>query len=430
MPRARSSSFAEARAALSTALHDPWLLANLVLRLALAVFVLSRPERWIGGDSHDYLMYARRALHGEWGGHMSRPPLYTWFLSALAPGLTEPETAAQVALPLVAQTLLVWLGGVALRARASRKVAIAWAYEPALLVYSNVIMSDALCATVTLFTGLFAWQVLGEQARTLPGRSKAFFFGMALGLVTLARSVAMIMGGFSALVLAWCWRGRRGALVSLALLVLGAGVVLAPRVYWNGTAYGRWTVATQGDNWMGEVAGIVENEGSGLDSIHAQKKWFAEHYGFRPIDPYKTLLAHWPTWAWLSAKGVARVLVGHVNVEWAHLLTGVVPLGPAWFKAPEARAGTQVSGAGLVAWVLGWLATLAFCVWVYASALRAAWKAGGLDQYSVWLAACAAVLVGIPQVQGDARFRCAAWPLILLFWGWNERRARIRVRGR
>jgi hypothetical protein len=126
---------------------------------------------------------------------------------------------------------------------------------------------------------------------------------------------------------------------------------------------------------------------------------------------------------YLSLKGMARVLFGHVNVEWAYLVTGDSPVGPGWFKVPEARGGPAARGWGLVPWTLGLLLTAGFCAFVYGNALRAVGR-GRPGAFAFWAGGSALLLAALPLVWGDARFRAGVLPLVLLLWALSPAKRR------
>jgi hypothetical protein len=120
----------------------------------------------------------------------------------------------------------------------------------------------------------------------------------------------------------------------------------------------------------------------------------------------------------LSAQGMARVLVGNINSEYASILTGHVPLGPGWFKEGNEESPNRVKDFGVIIWSLGVLATLVFSLsiyWLFTSRVVRTWALLNQEPrlFFVWLLVSAALLVAVPQVYGDARFRAPVWALLV-----------------
>jgi hypothetical protein len=201
--------------------------------------------------------------------------------------------------------------------------------------------------------------------------------------------------------------------------------LLLPRMYWNSTHQAGWSLSVQGDSWLASVAGVVASHGQNLDAHQAEDAWFAAK-GLSPTraEAMQTLLGRWPVTAWLSLKGSARVLFGHVNTEWWHLITGRTPVGPSWFKPPESRADAPLTTGELMIWVAGMAILMVWALCFYREVflcLRTPWRKNeGLERG--WLLAMALLMAALPLVYGEARFRLAVWPFLfmILLRGKNE----------
>ncbi len=409
---------------ISAILSDPIVRGNLLLRAVL--FALAAGAwHWHSGDSGHYLLSAEQVCRGEWGGEPVRVPLYAWYLclssfGAVARGAGE-LGGSGVVLPLLGQTLLIFVCGIVLYRRFGRVIAACWLFDPVLLAYGSFIMTDALFAVFVLAMALMISRTL--QARALPqARACAlYFFGVALGAAILTRPMGIPLGALSAVVLGIL--ALRGSFKAreIAVTALIVAALLAPRLYWNQTRHGALFIAEQGNAWIMTVAGIVENHGSGLTFHEAEEKFFREHPGHSAADAYSTIFARFPSWAWLTAKGMARVLIGHVNVEWNYLVTGKTVLGPGWFKVREGGEGSPVSGVWLVPWLFGIALSVGYYLWLYQRVIRAAVQAlktdRGFAAFAAWSALSAAFLAFAPQVFGDARFRAPIVPIVLVLWG-------------
>ena len=389
------------------------ILANLVLRWSLLGFVLWN-GRWYFGDAYSYLYYAGEVCSGQWGGEPGRPPLYLWFLCSLSPSIGRPGTAGQLFLPLLLQTTIVWAVGwwMSRRGKSGRRSALFWLYDPVALLYSTFAMTDALFAVVLLgylwafFRDLNKETVFSNRLVGFCGAILALMRPNGIVILTASTVLFFIRKGISLLSL----RRWLGAFAICMLL-------LAPRLYWNATHGSSWTIAVQGDGWLASVAGVVASHGKNLDAHQAEEAWFAEK-GPSPTreEAVKTLLSRWPVTTWLTMKGMARVLLGHINMEWWYFFSGHTPVGPSWFKPPESRQDAPLSRVELVVWVAGIAALMAWALLFYRQVflfLRVkVSKTSRLEQG--WLLAMAALMTALPLVYGEARFRLAVWPFLFM----------------
>jgi 4-amino-4-deoxy-L-arabinose transferase-like glycosyltransferase len=209
------------------------------------------------------------------------------------------------------QTLLVWGGGVVLRSRGPRLAAACWLFEPALLVYSNLVMSDALFAVCALALGLAAHEALRP-----PRSTRAYAAAGAAGAAcALTRPIGGPLAGAFVLVVAALVATRGVPARRLAVFAAVMAALISPRLYWNWKQHGSLALATQGQRWIEAVAGVVENHGTGLSFYESEEKWLREHPNRDRWEAYRAILERNPANTFLlSLKGAARVLFGHVNV--------------------------------------------------------------------------------------------------------------------
>lgn len=381
------------------------LIANLALRAILAVYVIATGH-WMAGDTGYYLEDAERVLNGAWGGAPQRTPGFSWFLALLS-----------VKGAIIGQTLLAWLGGYALLRRFGVGVAALWLFDLVILVYSNIIMSDALFAISVLFFALMLERVLRLAEQNRIAKADMAWLGLSLGLMTLVRAIGIPLGAYTIAGLL-VFVLRRKLKVSHCLITVAVATAgVTPRLYYNHTRYHHVMLSDQGRIWLDTVAAAVMYHSQGLDFTTAEKR-FVEEYPNRDLTFSRNIiLSDLPTWSYLTAKGMARVLFGHVNVEWTNLVAGIAPIGPGWFKKPEPRPGHHVEGAWLIPWTAGVLLTALYCLGVYLFTLRAILRGGRIDLFSLWAIGAIALLVFVPQIWGDARFRAGAWPLVLVLLG-------------
>lgn len=406
----------------ATILSEPILWGSLVLRLVLWGWVLFTGF-WRSGDTHHYIWVSGVVCGGDWGGVWGRPTLYAWFLCLFSPYLKAKATASSlVALPLFAQSLLLWICGVVIwrlwpKVRSRRVITALWVFDPVLLVFGAVIMSDAVFSILAFAVAVAGWKVW-TQSQSSKNLGYVAALGALLGLLILTRSVGLPILVWSAVFALVFFRRR---LHFLLVGVVTAMAVMAPQIYWNGTRHSTWSVLQQG-GWFQTVVGVVEYHDTGVDFYEAEARWVKDPRNGAPGETVRILTQKAPTFIYLTAKGIARVLFGHVNVDWGALLLGTAPVGPGWFKVPEVRVGPQIKGVWVVPWVLGILLTLSLSLFTYWRTLRAL-MAAGLDAFSIWALGCIALLAATPLLWGDARFRASVWPFILVLWAASEGRA-------
>jgi hypothetical protein len=413
------------RSILSVVRKERVLWVSLALKVLLFASAILTTH-WLSGDSRYYLDDAGAVCGGSWGGAPLRSPFYSWFLCAFSPAVTMEATRQHVFLPLALQALAVWACGFWLFRQFGPWVAAFWLFDPGLLIYSGLIMSDALFAVGVLFLAVSVYRFSEDPTRS------AWPLGLALGLCVLMRSIGQTFVILTVCYVLLClvfWAPframRRPILKRLAVALLIAAALVAPRVAWNISKHRIYAVQAQGSGWLHTVAAAVEYHGTGIDFIQSELLW-AKARPLNTLAPVAEVFLRKPgTWAFLSAKGVARVLFGHVNSEWSLLLFGEPPIGPGWFKAKEQRQGWELVGWQVVPWILGILATALFCAALYMAVAVAARRAGAYRTPFFWWSVFAlALLAGVPMVFGDARFRMGIWPIAVFALGVFSERAR------
>lgn len=252
---------------------------NAFVRIALLSVALST-DRWFYGDSGHYLRWAKLICEGKWGGDSWRMPLYMWFLS-LSSGCSayrnELNDAAGggVFFSLIAQSTLVFAAGLFFYkwlckytdVAKARVLCLIFLFDPVLLAYSHLIMSDALFALTLLASAAFFYDFL-KTSQTSALRWFAFSFGLSI----LCRPIGLPLGLLTALVLALLTYKKQIALKHSLLAATIALALLLPRFYWNYSNTGKvFFLSEQSSEWIKTVAGIVENDGKGLSFLGLKK---------------------------------------------------------------------------------------------------------------------------------------------------------------
>ena len=243
------------------------LAAGLLLRLAFAFgYWVDKP---LTHDEHEYLELAVNLAEGRGFGYapqeggddrlrFGRAPAYPFMLSLIrrAPGGADLLQATRLTQCLLGAAAIALIALVAARATGPRAgVAAAWlaAVYPPLVWMPAYILSETLYSVLALSVVAIAGPLLdgaGPPARSTAGAdARALAVGLVAGAATLTRPSMLF---FLLLAAAWLLWSRRAKV--LALLALGALVVVAPWTARNYEQYGRLVlVASSGgvNFWAG-----------------------------------------------------------------------------------------------------------------------------------------------------------------------------------
>lgn len=389
-------------------IEDRALLWNLALRLLIWGWVVWHGS-YLQGDSAYYLKSAQEVCDGAWGGDSFRVPFYFWFLCGFSFG--------GIGLALLVQTLCVWSTGVWLRGRLPRALVLLWLFDPVLLVYSNIVMTDALFAVSLFFTAVGIRRLILDRNLAL---FPAVFAGLGLSVTTLLRPIGtailaltLAMGGVQFL-------RKEIKLFPLVIFLFATFLGLSPRLYWNHSRHATWKLATQGENFFQDVASVVEFNDRGYNFLDSETQWNLAHPHGGVEAARRSILEHLPTLGKLTAKSVARIWLGHVNVELGTLATGVTPVGPGWFKNRDTIGTQQLSPASFwtqLLWFLGIVVMLGYLLWIYFHLGRILIVHKKFDFFGAWTLASIVALSITPLVYGDARFRIPIFVLLMVWVG-------------
>ncbi len=252
-----------------------------------------------------------------------------------------------------------------------------------------------------------------------PSFSWAGLTGALLALTALARPIGLYVMLLGYLTMAWLLLRRRIRLSMIAVSAVLFVGVLAPRLYWTQQTYGKPFLANQNGAIIAAIAGAVEFYGQSMNFTQAENAWIAKHASDDRRAALQALIARPGVFAFLTAKGIARVLVGHMNIEWIYALTGKAMQGPGWFK--EGGTGGefwQKNGLARCAWLMGVLLTAFYCLAFYLflgwQLIRSAFWRTQNAPVIAWLLASSAVLAIMPLLLGDARFRAPIFALLVV----------------
>ncbi|GEM_PF-1804664 len=429
-------------------------IASLCLRILIWAFVASTGH-WVAGDSLGFMGHSVRFCAGDFfGGDSTKSPLYTLF-ACIGSLPTFPFVGPLVwkgvgfAAAIFFQTVLVWAAGVYVRKSlfaqsregATKFWQVAYHFDPVLLVYSSLLMSDALFAALLLIATLqIARYFHGSRWTPLAAAATGAIFAFivlqrSLGMVWVAWTIGFVFIFYGRSLWVRLRRGQkmleRPASVA-AMFFLVFGICLAPRIVYQRVTQNTFSPHVQGQTWLPSVAAAVAaSEQRGLSFKEAEDLWNREHPNATWIDALETFKKYPASFAKLVVKGLARTTIGHVNVEIGLLLTGKTVFGPAWFKNQEKFTG-EPGGAiylqekGLSAkifWLLGILAVVIWMGWVYFFALRSIifFRTSVGAWVLAWASGVVVIMCSLPLIFGDARFRLGYFPVLLVLWGLSLR---------
>jgi hypothetical protein len=176
-----------------------------------------------------------------------------------------------------------------------------------------------------------------------------------------------------------------------------------------------WAFSTQGGVWIQQVAAAVYYDNENLSFFEAEKKWFETHQKLTTKDAVNVFIDKPFTWLKLTIKGMLRVFLGHVNVEWGKIFTGKSVIGPGFFKKPEGGEGSPLEknfSIKLFLWILGMTFTLIYyCYFYFLTFKNLIKKNFSLKEklFLFWIFTVTLLLSFMPMIFGDSRFRIPFW---------------------
>jgi hypothetical protein len=385
------------------------LLLSAILRIVFA-YLSIKYSRYIWGDTGGLLLEAQTVCGmGQWGGSSYKPPLYAWLLCLLSEGNAAPGYFAMAPAVVIIQSTLSWLMGYWLYRRSPQsRTYVFWMFDPGLILYGSMIMSDSLYA-VWLMGALLITSDLTHYNKM--SRYKVFALACFLAGVYLQRSNGFLAASMVILCLIYItakYAHHRKAVMTTLMIMLA---LLSPRIIYSLKHYGSLGFAGQGAGWLTTVAAVAEFAPQGYDFITAERKW-VEAYGNQPRGfVFDKLKEHSTSFLKYSLMGTLRTLFGHLNVETGYLMTGKSVIGPALTRPAEPREGPRVAGLLTVFWILGLTVTLLFTAGLYARIALAWLKNRNL--YSIYFAISGIAMATVPLVFGDGRFRLGVWPFFI-----------------
>jgi 4-amino-4-deoxy-L-arabinose transferase-like glycosyltransferase len=225
-------------------------LFGFALRLAYVLIVLHKTP--LGGDGLEFHILANQLAGGDGyvqplvvsPGHVAtadKPPLYPMLLAL--PSLTGWKTvvAHQVVACLMGAVLVVAVGLLGRRVGGERVGLVAAALTavyPLLITLDGSLRSESLYAPLIAFTLLAAYRLVDR-----PGFGRAAVLGGLVGLATLTRSEALLLGGVL-LVLVALRLPRPAGLKYAATISVVAVLVLVPWVVRNWAEFGQPVLST------------------------------------------------------------------------------------------------------------------------------------------------------------------------------------------
>ncbi len=220
---------------------------------ALLFIVGLAPRLWIAlawageavWDGHYYDFGARRIAaglgysddrtidgHAVWHAWCHYPVGYSGFLALFYRVLGPSHAVAALANALVGAALAVFtwaLARYALSPWRARAAGLIVALHPGLILYSALVMSEPLAATLTIAA---FWLVVRDGRDRAPARLGGFVAGaLTLGVAALVRPQALLCAPFFAF--ARPLPARRRALTSVGVAVVASAVALVPVLPWT-----------------------------------------------------------------------------------------------------------------------------------------------------------------------------------------------------
>lgn len=314
----------------------------LVMRLALFLTAVGHPGRFSRPDSYGYLDIARH-LHAAYLGDntgrlfdlgLMRTPIYPLFVRAVFEIFGDHDAAVvavQLVLSVATVAVTYWLAARLIPRRVALLAAFLLALDSASIIYSNLILTEALFTfLITLAAALL---VVGCQ-RAAPAFLLAA--GCVLGLAALTRPVAEYLPLLLVPVTLFAFRANaRARLIAAAALAVGFIVLTGGWIARNATQTGVPVLSTiDGTNMLHyRAVGALEESGE----TSAQAAAFVRTERAQRVHPADNaarvsrtemslglgIVADHPVGAAKSwVKGAGRILFGPGKGDSSRLLTG------------------------------------------------------------------------------------------------------------
>ena len=209
--------------------------------LAYYLYLQGDPGNYNGagqqGDQVAYIDLAQQVLHGTWQGSVHYMPGLPAVIALAQTVFGDPRLGIAVVQGVVYAALVV--AAARLASRAFGPQAAAWSaalvgLNPALGYYASQALTEFLTGAVLFALVAVVWRLGPRAAETSDPERRAGFgwtlaAGFLIGLATYLRAEYLALAGVFALVVLWLGRDRwRNALVRAAVLVVAAGLTIAP----------------------------------------------------------------------------------------------------------------------------------------------------------------------------------------------------------
>jgi len=396
------------------------IVASVVLHLAVLTAYWKTPQRFTSlADAQEYVTLGRNLAAGRgfsqsalppFTPDLQRTPVYPGVLAILFK-MTGPDVRAAVVLNVVLGLAL--LGAVCLlMARhfgAAAAAVSGWllAVDPLSLVYHHLALTETLFAC--LLTAI-VWRASGPSAvewRTAAGA------GVALGLATLCRPIALLLPPAIGAVLGTHVRRTPWRHVAVALVVLHVtyAAVVGMWVLRNVMVFGQPVVTSVGTmNLYFHRAAYVEGQRTGQNVDLLREQWM------RDFEERSRSWTEAEKQAWLAAES-RRVISEHPGAYLRTYLAALaVMFGPEVYDSFN-LLGIAPASAAAGRWrVASWI-HLALVYALAAVGVLRGWRLPRGRAFVVAVAATTAyfLLIGGPEVY--ARFRMPLMPLFVMIAG-------------
>lgn len=406
----------------------------LIARMSMAGVIAGHPEAALQGDTPGYVSLATSLVQGDGytGGpgsniDLARSPGYPAVLALIYSTLgREPWKTAlvQEGLGVVICLCLYWIGALAGSRRLGTASAIVFALLPNPILWSTVILSEALFATFVSIgcAGLIAYLMRGSLGAALMA-------GLMLGLAALARPVGLAL--LPAWILLAFVRLRAGdrlrrVVTAAALLTFAFLVASVPWMIRNQRVWGVFTVSSIGHWNLGYYmapATLADAEGISLEEARDRVPVSEVPAPGEARQALLVILAHPVSFLKTYAVGMASTLFGYGRTNLAEILGAPYQAGEvvAALRAGSPAAAWSRFVEGLRTPGQAWTLMLAVIlmgvpILVYVLAARGfvrMWKAGpGTRVLAVVLVvSIVSLLLPVGQV-GNARFRVPIEPFL------------------